>query len=176
MGLFDGASKKDTEQQVLQRMMESSLVEYITDQIRNNPNAKWMLKGKHRDKGWRRVTVLPGGFIIEVPGAYAKRDKDNFVAYNFEDLGFAPITEHRNSRGKADISLSRMCYLYALALQEKMKPVMPNCKFQKVSNNRDMSKVSTENLLFALGDMLILNAGVRAEFYYQAPISSAELF
>ncbi len=164
MGLFDvfkGAKMDTAEQNVLQKMVQSELLDWVADAIVSNPEARWMSIGDRGDRGWRKVWVIPSGFCIEVPGAYEKKDEANYVAINFERAGYAQL----DSAG--GISRSRMCYLYATALQRRMSAVMPNCKFGTVSNNRDWNQVG-EGVIGTI-DML-MDAGARAEFTYDVPV------
>lgn len=175
MGLFNITKNKisATEQAIVQKMANSELLDCLIDRLEDKPEANWMKAGQYGDSGWRKVTVKPGGFIIEVPGAYQKRDEDNFIAISFELSGYTQIVAHRNQYGKTDISRSRMCYLYATAIQMRLQAVIENCELSAINNDRDINELSTDNMLFTLGDILIADKGVKAEFSYRVPVPTA---
>lgn len=175
MGLFNKTKNNISaaEQAIVQKMANSELLDWLIDIIESKPEANWMKAGQYGDRGWRKVTVKPNGFIIEVPGAYQKRDESNFIVINFELSGFTQIVAHRNQYGKTDISRSRMCYLYATAIQMRLRAVIEGCEFGVINNDRDLNELDTDNMLFALGDLLIADRGAKAEFSYRVPVPTA---
>lgn len=173
MGLFDKRKTKSIEQEVLQNMQNSALLNnLIADLINrfNSPEARWMISGEHGQTTRRTVTVKPGGFIIEIPDAYDARDKSSYIAINFSESGYVPLTAHYNKHGGIDISLSRMCYLYATALQNRLKAVMEDCEFCSISNMRDLSTIDTSGYLSSLADLLLSDNGKQAYFDYYVPV------
>ena len=173
MGLFNKAKNPDVEQAIIQKMANSELLDWLIDALEHKPEGAWMKVGQYGDSGWRKVIVKPSGFIIEVPGAYQRRDENNYVAINFESAGYTQITAHNNQYGKTDISRSRMCYLYAVAIQTRLRAVIGNCEFGKINNDRDLNELDSDNMLFALGDLLIADRGCKAEFIYRVPVPTA---
>lgn len=172
MGLFSKTKESAVEQEVLEGMVTSELLNYLINQLCYHPDAAWMKSAQWGDNGWRTVTVKPSGFIIEIPGAYERRDLDHFVAFNFESSGYNSLQAHYNNRGKKDISRSRMCYLYATALHRRLSAALPHCEFYRVNNDRDMSQLSDDNLLFALD--LMMDAGSQATFDYRVPVPATK--
>ena len=171
MGLFSKKEITPTEPIVLQAMQNSPLIDYVIDKVRNMPEAQWIRFGKHGDSGWRKVIVYPSGFIIEVPGAYRRRDEDSFVSFNFVDCGYQALNEHKNQYGKVDITRSRMCYLYATALQNRLRTIMENCEFGAVSIERNTDNFADDNFLFLL-ELSLTDHGKYAEFSYRVPVAS----
>lgn len=165
------AKNSDVEQEIIQKMAYSELLDWLIDALENKQESEWMKVGQYGDSGWRKVIVKPSGFIIEVPGAYQHRDENNFVAINFESAGYTQITAHSNKDGKTNISRSRMCYLYAAAIQMRLQAAMCNCEFGKINNDRDLNELDDDNVLFALD--LLADRGCKAEFSYRVPVPTA---
>lgn len=170
MGLFKKANP-ELEQTVLQNMMDSELLNMLVNTITSNPDATWMTAGQCGDSGWRKVIVKPTGFIIEIPGAYQRGDESSCAAINFESAGYTRLDAYCDQKGKPIISRSRMCYLYATAIQRKLVQVLGNCQFGEVKNNRDMNQLSDNNLFFAID--LMMDVGASAEFMYRVPVPTA---
>lgn len=168
MRLFTKQDSEALEQEVLQKMRTSKLLDDLLYTIGSNPEFHWVMSGKHRDSGWRNVIVEPSWIIIEKPGAYEKCDKSSCIAINFEDSGFKSLDEHRNEKGKVDIPLSRMCYLYAVALQNRLQAAFKDCEFRPVSIDRNVSALSNDNILFCIG--LLTDTGKYAKFSYRVPV------
>lgn len=167
------AKKSAVEQAIIQKMAYSALLDRLIYALENTPEAEWIKVGQYGDNGWRKVIVKPSGVIIEVPGAYQRRDENKFVAVNFEAGGYTQITEHRDQNGKTDVSRSRMCYLYAAAIQMRLQTVLSNCEFSKINNDRDLNELDDDNMLFTIGSVLIADRGCKAEFSYRVPVPTA---
>lgn len=175
MGLLNKQNNEAIEREVLQKMCTSELLGDLIYTISQKNNLNWIMNGKHGDSGWRNVIVEPSSIIIEKPGAYEKRDKSGCVMFSFEDAGFNSLDEHRNEKGKVDITLPRMCYLYAVALQNRMQAAFKDCEFGQVSIERDLNSLSDDNILFCIG--LMTNIGKYAKFSYRVPVpKSSGLF
>lgn len=171
MGLFSKKEITPSEQTVLQAMQNSPLIDYVIDKVRTMPEAQWIRFGRHGDCGWRNVIVYPSGFIIEVPGAYRERDEDSYVSFNFVDCGYEALDAHYNQQRKVDISRSRMCYLYATAIQNRLRTVMENCEFGTVSIDRNTDSFADDNFLFLL-ELSLTDHGKHAKFSYRVPVAS----
>lgn len=171
MGLFNKAKKPEVEEEIIRKIALSPLLDWLIDALENNPDGAWMKAGQYGDKGRRTVIVKPSGFIIEVPGAYQRRDENNYVAVNFESAGYTQITAHDDQYGKTHISRSRMCYLYAAAIQMRLQAVIDNGEFGKIYNDRDFSELDSDNVLFMLD--LLADKGCKAEFDYYVPVPTA---
>ena len=162
MGLFNREKKREAEQAVLQKMMKSALLDRLVPLIVNAPDFEWMRCGKNGDSGCRDVTVVPTGLIIEIPGAYKRQIEDQYFAINFEKLGY----EGLSGQGLSD---SKMCFLYASALRERLAAELKNCNFYSVCNDRDLDQLDGESTFFYAMDLL-LDRGARAKFSYQVPV------
>ena len=121
MGLFAKKKNEAIEPEILQKIQDSTILNYLVDEILNEPENAWMRNGRPGESSSRYVEVYPSGFIIQKPGAFEERDWDNCIVFNFNDVGFSKIEAHRNERGKVDIGLHRMCYLYATAIQNRFR-------------------------------------------------------
>ena len=108
------------------------------------------------------------GFIIEMPRAYERRDESSYVAINFENNGFKSLDEHRNEKGSVDITLPRMCYLYAIAIQNRLQEILQDCEFSRVSMDRNLDALGDNDFLFCIG--LLTNIGKYAKFSYRVPV------
>lgn len=173
MGLFSKQNIGAIEQDVLEKMQNSELLDVLIDDLISrfiSSEARWMVSGEHGQTIVRTVTVRPSGFIIEIPGAYDARNKSSYIAINFAESGYVPLTAHYNKHGGIDISLSRMCYLYAIALQNRLKAVMKDCEFYSVSNRRDLSTFDTSSYLSFFGNLLLTDDGKQAYFDYTVPV------
>jgi len=160
MGLFNKEKKREAEQAVLQKMMKSELVDVLVSLVVENPDYEWMRKGKHGDSGRRNVTIEPCGLVIEIPGSHQRTPKNCFVI-NFEELGYERL-DRQSGQG---LSESKMCFLYASALNERLAAELKECKFGSVYNDRDQNKLG-DDLVFAL----LLDLGARAKFSYYVPV------
>ncbi len=167
MGLFNKGKLTDMEQEVLHQMLHSELLNNLICTLQDDPQYQWTRAGRHGTPSWRKVTVEPSGFIIEVPSAYEKKIDGAFISVNFEAAGYHQISEHYNSSGKTDITSSRMCFLYATAIQQRLQAFMGDCKFDAVRNNR---KEKATDGLFDLVLNRAFDLGARAEFTYNVPM------
>ncbi len=170
MGLFNKSKMNTEEQEVLQNMMHSELIDNLIYALENEPKYQWAIAGQHGGVHRRNVFVESGWFNIEVPGAYDKGDENHCIAINFKKSGYDRLDSRKG------ISCSRMCYLYATALQMRMKEILPNCEFSTVRNNRNSNQLSDESFFRAV-EVLVFDQGARAEFTYTVPMPiSRKLF
>lgn len=168
MGLFNEIRSKE-EQEVFQKMMNSELLDHLIYYITQQPEAEWARVGGHGDFGTRNVIVEPGRIIVEKSGAYEQRDTNNFIEIGFFAEGYNEIEPHYTIFGIPDISLPRMCYLFATVLQKKLENVMKDCEFYPVHKDRDYDRLDSGNdILNAVG--LLLGVGARAVFSYRVPV------
>ncbi len=169
MGLFDSAKKKEIEQTILEKMIHSELINDVIYAIEHRPEYQWVNPAQNGDYDRRVVSVQPYWFLIEIQGAYEKGDEAHCMAVNFQKSGYSSLS------AQSGISRSRMCYLFATALQKRLQSIMPNCDFTSVSNNRDYDQLGDDGIIVALG--LLLDQGARATFSYHAPLpQSTRLF
>ena len=108
MGLFGNKQLKDVEQIVIQKMINSDLLDHVIDGLVNNPEYQWLSVGTHGDSGWRKVIVLPAGIVFEKPRAYQNRNKNNYVG----------LDGHYPTRIPSDTRKSR----FEQRLSEKKEP------------------------------------------------------
>lgn len=167
MGQFNEIRSKE-EQEVFQRMMSSELLDYLIIFITQDPESEWARIGEYGDLGRRDVIVEPGGIIIEKFGASEERDKNNTMFIDFFEAGYTQIEPHYITFGIPDISLTRMCFLFAMALQKKLEAVMGDCEFYPVHKDRDPDRLSKNEYLRLAG--LLLGARARAVFSYRVPV------
>ena len=174
MGLFAKKKNEAIEAEVLQKIQDSDLLNVLVYMVLHEPEFDWMKNGKPGKSSRRRVEVRPSGVIIEKPGAYEKRDWDNCFTFNFNDNGYSEIDAHMNERGKVDIGLHRMCYLYATAIQNRLRSALTDCVFDgKVSTDRNINELPGDGLLFFVG-LALTDTGKYASFFYEVPVPKAK--
>ncbi len=177
MGLFNKSKTKEVEETVLQKMMNSQLLDDFIWALENKPEYEWIKIGSRGERGYRVVMVEPQGFIIKQYDPYEINNNNNVhIAIGFEESGYSKIESYYHAASKVDISCSRMCLLYAKALQNRMTAVMKDCSFSEARNSRNMDKIGTGNgISIAVGSLL--DIGARAIFDYHVPVpSSSDLF
>ena len=167
MGLFSRNASLSEAQEVQRQMERSEMMDQIMEGITENQNLAWILSGTYGDHGARRVIVRPYWFIIEISGAYARNREDEYVQINFQKSGYEGLHDHRTKSGGV-ISCARMCYLYASAMQARLKELIPDGTFEAVKSGRDWERLTEEPVLLPLG--LALGAEVLAEFKYHVPV------
>lgn len=164
MALFNKSKLNPKEENVLKKMLHSDLVNWLVDDILYNPNNEWARTGSPGEFwGYRRVTVYPHWYLVEIPNAYKQGDENHCIAINFQKSGYSPLYSQDG------ISEARMCYLYATAIQMRLKAEMPDYKFEPVKNERDLDRLGADgDAMLLLG--LMLGQGIMASFIYYVPI------
>ena len=166
------------EQEVLEKMMHSLLPKVIIDELKKSEEMEWAIKGHYGEDGKREVKVYWNGIVIQLPGAYEKKDESHCFALKFEECGLNTIAAHKNKSGAEDISADRMRYLYATAIKHCFKTAFSNCKFGPVEDVRD------RNLLDLYGEhdlfdsaFILMHDAVPTRFFYWVPVpETTELF
>lgn len=146
MSLFIGGGKKEAvENSILQQM---SQLPFINDLVANMLAAAekepWILNCQsYYDTCVRKVTVEPDAVVITwktqrelyeledgtntgirlVEGDFGER------GWGFTANGYLPLHSHINEKGKIDVSLSRVCYLLAMLIQEQLVAKFHGCQF-----------------------------------------------
>ncbi len=161
MALFNKTITKPAELAVLDKMIHSELLDVMIYALKNDPQYAWVLNANPGENCERHVAVEQYWFLIEVPGADAAGDSAHSVKISFAKSGYEPLGK------KPGISCSRMCFLYATAIQKRLEEILFDSKFSSVSNNRNREELGEETFLVALGTLL--DEGARAEFTYRLP-------
>lgn len=152
MAIF-GANKKHeaVENEIMQKLAQVELLELLVKNIlreaeESNP---WILDCQgYYDNCRREVMIAPDLFAIrwvmvetkEYVGNDGKRhtgqeEKEmGYLAYSYTKSGYLPLHNHCNEKGKEDISLARICELWAGVVKESMQAQMPRCSFTQGVN------------------------------------------
>ena len=148
MGLFDGKAKQENaENEVLQKLSQTQILEAAVQQMVNETEASWIRKAQnYYDNCELTVIIHPDALIIEwrnkhaeffigTDGKLVKENiEDELVSknYSYTASGYLPLHEYKYDNGKKEISVERVCYLWASIVRERMAAKMPECKFEGV--------------------------------------------
>lgn len=145
------------EREILQKMSQLPLLDNIIKQLLGEDAEEWMTKGQsYYDNCIRTVTVQPDCFKLKWSRYYQEcvktgvyedgipktevRYKEEVLAeqsYSFTKSGYLPLHAHYNEKGKEDVSVGRVCYLWASVIREDLAAEMTNCKFNDVEHNSE---------------------------------------
>lgn len=107
-------------------------------------NEKWIAACQsYYDNCKRKVTIEPDGVEIkwytsrEEPytgsdgQTHYKKTEDIYghIEYSYTKSGYLPLHNHLNEKGKEDVSVGKVCYLWASVVQEALQEKMPQCQF-----------------------------------------------
>lgn len=152
MALFGGNKKQETvENEVMQKLAQVELLELLIKNVlreaeEGNP---WITNCQsYYDNCRREVMIAPDLFSIrwvmveknEYIGNDGKlhtnqEEKEmGHLGYSYTKSGYRPLHHHCNEKGKEDITLIRVCELWAGVVKESMQARMPQCIFTQGVN------------------------------------------
>lgn len=147
MGLFDGAAKKDAiEQQVKQQIASYPIIKNIVHEIDlvGREEELWLLTCQgYYDSCVRNVIIEADSLTITWTSARTLQVLDNgsdtkeeviegnfgSICWSFTDKGYVPLHKHYNEKGKVDVPLARVCYVFATLVREQMMAKFPEFSF-----------------------------------------------
>lgn len=148
MGLFDGPAKKDaTENLVMQQIARFPIINDIVNEIvalGNEEKTAWLLKGQgYYDTCVRNVIIEADSLTISWTSAITLSVLENgsdtkeeitegefaIESWSFTKSGYVPLHKHYNDRGRVDVPLTRVCYLFASLVREQMMAKLPGVQF-----------------------------------------------
>lgn len=169
MGLFDGVAKKEAvEQQIMQQIASYPIIKKLVHEINliGKEKEQWLLTCQgYYDSCVRNVIIEPDSLTVTWTSARTlkisengsdtkeENEEGNFgsVCWHFTDKGYVPLHKHYNEKGKVDVSLAKVCYLFATLVREQMMVELPEACF---CNN------------------IYQDANYRASFTYEVPRGS----
>lgn len=145
------------EREILQKMSQLPILDNLIKQLLGEDAEEWMTMGQsYYDNCKRTVTVEPDSFELKWSRYYQERVqvgvyedgtpktemryKEEILAeqgYSFTKSGYLPLHAHYNEKGKEDVSVGRVCYLWASIIREHLAAEMPNCKFGDVEHSSE---------------------------------------
>lgn len=145
------------EREILQKMSQLPILDMLIKQLLGADMEDWMVMGQsYYDSCKRRVTIEPDGFELKWSRYYQQRvqvgvyedgtpktemrTNEEILAekvYSFTKSGYLPLHAHYNEKGKEDVSVGRICYLWASVIREYLAAEMTNCKFSDVEHSSD---------------------------------------
>lgn len=135
MGLFDGVSKKDVvEDEILKAFSQLPILDDLIATVLENEK-EWINKCQgYYDDRKRIITVAADLFSIkwittENANGQTGQNVEDEVNYSYTNSGYTPLHSHLNAKGKEDVSVGRVIYLWTSIVKERMQAKMPNCKF-----------------------------------------------
>lgn len=141
MGLFNwGAKKEALEREVAQSLSRLPLLDLVIESLLNNAECPWLSQGvSYYDTCRRTVIIAPDLLAIEKDGEknITPEDNNTCIEYSYTKSGYVPLHGHQNEDGIEDISLRRICYLWALVVKERMAADMPMCSFSDVYDGEE---------------------------------------
>lgn len=147
MGLFDGEAKKEAEKYVYQAL---SKLPILDDLVRDvvSCDEEWIIKCQsYYDDHIRKVTIAADLFEIKWSKCQRKGDRtvENVnarVGFAYTLSGYMPIHNHVNEKGKEDVSVGRVIYLWGLLVREHMKERLPGCQFGNLTEYEEHTTFS----------------------------------
>ena len=150
MALFGGTAKRETvENEILQAMSTVVLLDKLVAVVNfeangageTEPENPWVNKCQsYYDSRVRTVTIAADLFEIKwVEYERDPQDKDQRVAnvvkrlaYNYTSSGYTPLHSHHNEKGKEDVTVNRVIYLWTTLVHERLKAQLSDCSFAQV--------------------------------------------
>ena len=147
MGFFTNPAKQEeAEHAILQSMSKLDILELLVRNIlgeaeENNP---WITSCQEYYDGCVRVVTIAAD-LCEVKWSDVSYEKDasgkerrneeikGRIAYSYTKSGYIPLHSHFNEKGKEDVSVNRVIYLWASIVRERLQSKMPECKFEDVT-------------------------------------------
>lgn len=145
MGIFiTPAHREAVENLVKQALSELCIVDDIISTVVNNEN-DWVTHCQsYYDNRKREIKIEADLFQISWNQHHYENDEkivdaDEVINYSFTSSGYTPIHNHVNEKGKEDLSVSRVIYLLASVIHERLQKEMPDCTFDSIWDERDYS-------------------------------------
>lgn len=143
MALFGGSAKKDAvENEILQAMSDLEILDLLVKNVaaeaeEENP---WITNCQgYYDNCIRTVTIAADMFEVKWSDISYERDaqgKEHRVenvngrlAYSYTKSGYTPLHSHYNEKGKEDVSVSRVIYLWTTLVHERLQSKLADCSF-----------------------------------------------
>lgn len=143
MGLFDGGAKKEAaENAILQALSQLPILDDLVSTLMNNEE-EWITNCQgYYDSCKRQVTIAADLFEIKwsdyhYEGERQIEDVNGQVRYGYTSSGYTPLHNHVNEKGKEDVSVGRVIYLWSSIVRERLQAKMPNCQFGNVTEYED---------------------------------------
>lgn len=143
MGLFDGGAKKEAaENSILQALSQLPILDDLVSTLMNNEE-EWITNCQgYYDSRKRQVTIAADLFEIKwsdyhYEGERQVEDVNGKVRYGYTSSGYTPLHNHVNEKGKEDVSVGRVIYLWSSIVRERLQAKMPNCQFGSVTEYAD---------------------------------------
>lgn len=148
MGLFDGGAKKEAaENAILQALSQLPILDDLVSTLMNNEE-EWITNCQgYYDNRKRQVTIEADLFEIKWSSFYYEDERrmeqiNGQVRYDYTSSGYTPLHNHVNEKGKEDVSVDRVIFLWSSIVRERLQAKMPNCKFGNVTGHEGSATFS----------------------------------
>ena len=146
MGLFDGGAKQSAvENMILQSLSQLEILDDIVLTVVENEK-EWITKCQgYYDTCQRQVTIGPDLFEIkwvdyEIRDGQKTMVYEDEVRYSYTASGYTPIHNHVNEKGREDVSVGRVVFLWSNIVRERLASKMSDCQFGTVTQSGDYSR------------------------------------
>lgn len=138
MGLFDsGAKKEAAENFVREALSKLPILDDLICTIVDNEE-DWLTNCQgYYDSRKRKVTIAADLFQIKWSEHHYEGDRkiidvDKEICYSYTASGYTPIHNHLNEKGKEDVSVGRVIYIWASLIREQLKTKLQCCEFNSI--------------------------------------------
>lgn len=139
MGLFDnGAKHASVENMILQSMSQLPILEDLVATVAENEK-EWVSKCQgYYDTCQREVIIAPDLFAIkwidyEVQNGQKVKVIADEVSYSYTKSGYTPIHNHVNEKGREDVPVNRVVFLWSNIVRERLASKLSDCNFGSVT-------------------------------------------
>ncbi len=141
------------------------MVQALVDLLMREDVPEWVTQAMPDDYVYdRTVMVMPEGVVLDRKCGFREKNEENYISIPFKAIGYKDLDAKYSDSGKVEISGSRVCMLFALAIQEEMKNKMPNYRFTDVQIERELASTA-----LGMAFDLLFDGNARAEFRYFVP-------
>ena len=152
MGLFDGKAKQEAaENEILQKLSQAPILDLLIENVINSGDEEpWLFSGmSYYDSCRRTVIIEPDGFGIKWSSTHEEpyigsdgqrrtqrvEDVHGELGYSYTKSGYLPLHSYSYDDGRKEISVDRVCCLWASIIRERLAAKMPDCKFGNVGSS-----------------------------------------
>lgn len=127
MGLFDGKKVDEIETIIRNALNENPILEYFLANFTNcTEDNLWMINVMSYYDTRKRSIIVTDKSILCV---WHVDDTTKQYGVRYTDLGFCPIHEHQNEKGKVDIPTLRVVEIWASLIREHLINILLMCEF-----------------------------------------------
>ena len=134
MALFDVGKKDAAENYVIQALSQVPILDGVIEAIANHEE-EWIANCQGYYDSRQRKIIFEADFLqikwsdIHPEGDHRVETINGKVEYCYTASGYTPLHSHVNEKGKEDVAVDRVIYLWATIVRDRLQEVMPKCKF-----------------------------------------------